>query len=158
MLKAQSHAGDIIWHLTWMADSALQRTEVVGAMGDMWTGEKVRLRGVEPDDWEGFRDLAQHTVDVRNADLVEPPRSEESFRMWTAERAERPPGGEAFRPLPEATLRAGFTAAAAAERAQGREPELDDIALVRSPDELAGLAGPHANCLEPVVRRFSGCR
>lgn len=58
----------------------------------MWTGEKVRLRGVEPEDWEGFRDLAQDTVDTRNADLVTPPRSAESFRSWTAERAGRPPG------------------------------------------------------------------
>lgn len=63
----------------------------------MWTGGKLRLRGVEPEDWEGFRDLAQNTVDVRNTDLVEPPRSDESFRSWTAERAGRPPGGEAFR-------------------------------------------------------------
>ncbi|MFJ9033243.1 GNAT family N-acetyltransferase [Streptomyces sp. NPDC102274] len=66
-------------------------------MSDMWTGEKVRLRGVEPEDWEGFRDMAQNTLDVRNADLVDPPRSAESFRSWTAERAGRPPGGEAFR-------------------------------------------------------------
>lgn len=66
-------------------------------MGDMWTGEKVRLRGVETEDWEDFRDLARNTVDTRNADLVEPPRSAESFRAWTAERAGRPPGGEAFR-------------------------------------------------------------
>lgn len=66
-------------------------------MSDMWTGEKVRLRGVEREDWEGFRDLARNTVDLRNADTVEPPRSDESFRSWTAERAGRPPGGDAFR-------------------------------------------------------------
>ena len=66
-------------------------------MGDMWTGERIRLRGVEPEDWEGFRDLARDTHDARNADLVEPPRSAESFRAWTAERAGRPPGGDAFR-------------------------------------------------------------
>ncbi|MCX5233385.1 GNAT family N-acetyltransferase [Streptomyces sp. NBC_00233] len=66
-------------------------------MSDMWTGEKVRLRGVEPEDWEGFRGLAQNTLDVRNADLVDPPRSAENFRSWTTERAGRPPGGEAFR-------------------------------------------------------------
>ncbi|HEY2509199.1 MAG TPA: GNAT family protein [Streptosporangiaceae bacterium] len=63
----------------------------------MWTGTKVRLRGVEPDDWEGFRDLAVDTNDARNADRVEPPRSAESFRSWTAERAGRAPGGDAFR-------------------------------------------------------------
>ncbi|MGM0344670.1 GNAT family N-acetyltransferase [Streptomyces sp. Adlamb9] len=66
-------------------------------MSDIWTGEKVRLRGVEPGDWEGFRDLARNTVDVRNSDLLEPPRSDEGFRAWTAERAGRPPGGDAFR-------------------------------------------------------------
>ncbi|WP_327328877.1 MULTISPECIES: GNAT family protein [unclassified Streptomyces] len=66
-------------------------------MNDMWTGGKVRLRGVEPEDWKGFRDLARNTADARAADQVEPPRSDESFRSWTAERARRPPGGEAFR-------------------------------------------------------------
>ncbi|MFS0694392.1 GNAT family N-acetyltransferase [Streptomyces nitrosporeus] len=66
-------------------------------MGDMWTGGKIRLRGVEPEDWEGFRDLARDTLDVRGSDLVEPPRSAEGFRLWTAERAGRPPGGGAFR-------------------------------------------------------------
>ncbi|MEW1866823.1 MULTISPECIES: NUDIX hydrolase [Streptomyces] len=60
--------------------------------------------------------------------------------------------------LPEVTLRAAFAMVAAAERVQGREPELDGIALVHSPDELAGLAGPHADYLDPIVRRFSGCR
>ncbi|MGW7201735.1 GNAT family N-acetyltransferase [Streptomyces chryseus] len=77
-------------------------------MSDMWIGEKVRLRGVEPEDWEGFHDLARRTVDVRNADLVEPPRSEESFRAWTAERAGRPPGGEAFRLVVEALADRSF--------------------------------------------------
>ncbi|MCX4965377.1 GNAT family N-acetyltransferase [Streptomyces sp. NBC_00654] len=66
-------------------------------MTDMWTGERIRLRGVEPEDWEGFRDLDRNTLDARGADLVEPPRSDESFRSWTAERAGRPPGGESFR-------------------------------------------------------------
>ncbi|MEW2624963.1 GNAT family protein [Streptomyces sp. NPDC048106] len=77
-------------------------------MSDMWTGEKVRLRGVEPGDWEGFRDLARHTVDVRNSDLVEPPRSDESFRSWTAERAGRPPGGAGFRLVIEALADGAF--------------------------------------------------
>ncbi|MFJ8750292.1 GNAT family N-acetyltransferase [Streptomyces sp. NPDC102441] len=71
-------------------------------MSDMWTGEKVRLRGVEPEDWEGFRNLARNTLDVRDADSADPPRSDGSFRSWTAERAGRPPGGEAFRLVVEA--------------------------------------------------------
>lgn len=84
----------------------------------------------------------------------------EDLKLWVVTRGENGSVGLTYLApaLPEATLRADFTAAAAAERAQGREPELDGIALVRSPDELAVLAGPHADYLEPVVRRFSGCR
>ncbi|MFI8105382.1 NUDIX hydrolase [Streptomyces sp. NPDC086023] len=58
-------------------------------------------------------------------------------------------------PLAEPAVRAAFSAAAAAERAQGREPELADIALVRSSQELANLPGPHADYLEPIIRRFA---
>ncbi|MEU1800390.1 NUDIX domain-containing protein [Streptomyces sp. NPDC019937] len=84
----------------------------------------------------------------------------EDLQPWVVTRGENGSIGLTYLApaLPEATLRAGFTAAAAAERAQGREPELDDIALVRSSDELAGLSGPHADYLEPIVRRFSGRR
>lgn len=82
------------------------------------------------------------------------------LRLWVVTRGENGSVGLTYLApaLSEATLRVDITAAAAAERVQGREPELDDIALVRSPDELAALAGPHADYLEPVVRRFAGCR
>lgn len=84
----------------------------------------------------------------------------EDLKLWVVTRGENGSIGLTYLApaLPEATLRADFAAAVAAERVQGREPELDDIALVRSPEELAGLAGPHADYLEPIVRRFSGCR
>ncbi|MFH8554497.1 NUDIX hydrolase [Streptomyces celluloflavus] len=84
----------------------------------------------------------------------------EGLKLWVVTRGENGSVGLTYLApaLPEAALRADFTAAAAAERAQGREPELDGIALVHSPDELAALAGPHADYLEPIVRCFSGCR
>ncbi|MFB6595214.1 GNAT family N-acetyltransferase [Streptomyces diastaticus] len=80
-------------------------------MGDTWTGEKVRLRGVEPEDWRGFRDLARDLDGVRAADLVRPPRSDEGFRAWTAERAGRPPGGETFRLVVEVVADGSFAGA-----------------------------------------------
>ncbi|MER5970523.1 NUDIX domain-containing protein [Streptomyces sp. NPDC002055] len=82
------------------------------------------------------------------------------LRLWVVTRGENGSVGLTYLApaLPDATLRADFTAAAAAEQAQGREPELDGIALVRSPDELAALSGPHADYLEPIVRRFFGHR
>ncbi|WP_243088213.1 hypothetical protein [Streptomyces sp. 891-h] len=83
----------------------------------------------------------------------------EELKLWVVSRGENGSVGLTYLApaLPEAMLRAGFAAVAAAERIQGREPELDDIALVHSPDELSGLAGPHADYLEPIVRRFVGC-
>lgn len=77
-------------------------------MSDMWTGEKVRLRGVEPEDWQGFRDLDRSSVDARNSGLVEAPRSDESFRSWTDSRAGRAPGGESFRLVVESVADGAF--------------------------------------------------
>ncbi|CAM5598642.1 hypothetical protein STENM36S_05050 [Streptomyces tendae] len=80
----------------------------------------------------------------------------EELELWVVTRGENGSVGLTYLApaLPEATLRAHFTAAAAAERVEGREAELDNIAFVRSPDELIGLKGPHADYLEPIVRRF----
>lgn len=84
----------------------------------------------------------------------------EDLRLWVVTRGENGSVGLTYLApaLSEAALRADFTAAAAAERVQGREPELDDIALVRSPDDLAALTGPHADYLKPIIHRFAGCR
>ena len=80
----------------------------------------------------------------------------EDLELWVATRGENGSVGLTYLapPLPEATLRAHFTAAAAAERSQGREPELDTLVLVGSADGLAGLDGPHADYLGPIVRPF----
>ncbi|MEU6483120.1 NUDIX hydrolase [Streptomyces sp. NPDC046887] len=77
------------------------------------------------------------------------------LRLWGVTRGENGSVGLTYLApaLPEAALRAGFTTAGEADRVQGRAPELDNVALVRSPDELAGLAGPHADYLAPLVRR-----
>lgn len=69
----------------------------MSTMNGIWAGATTRLRGVEPEDWQYFRALAEDAGDVRHADVVEPPRSAEGFRAWTVERAVRAPGGDAFR-------------------------------------------------------------
>ncbi|WP_254076488.1 NUDIX domain-containing protein [Streptomyces pacificus] len=81
----------------------------------------------------------------------------EALRLWVVTRGENGSIGLTYLApvLPEAAVRARFAAAVDAERARGREPELDGIALVRSPGELAGLSGPHADYLEPIVRRYA---
>lgn len=54
-------------------------------------------------------------------------------------------------PLPAPRVRERFDALVSAEAAAGREPELDRIALVRSPAGLAELRGPRVGYLEPVL-------
>ncbi|KOU37661.1 NUDIX hydrolase [Streptomyces sp. WM6378] len=79
------------------------------------------------------------------------------LRLWVVTRGENGSIGLTYLapPLSETALREGFAAASAAELALGGEPELDDIALVRSPAELACLSGPHADYLEPLVARYT---
>ncbi|MET8945152.1 NUDIX hydrolase [Streptomyces sp. NPDC004542] len=61
-------------------------------------------------------------------------------------------------PCPAPLLRERYADLAAAERAQGHDPEFDRITLIRSPDELSVLDGPRVDYLEPVVRHFARAR
>ncbi|MEV6483269.1 NUDIX domain-containing protein [Streptomyces sp. NPDC051576] len=94
------------------------------------------------------RELIEETgIDTRPDDLA----------FWNVTRAGNGSIGVLFRApaLPAAHLRERFAAATAAEHAQGREPELDRMALIHSTDQLPDLVGPHADYLEPIVRRYA---
>ncbi|MEJ3653710.1 GNAT family protein [Actinomycetes bacterium KLBMP 9759] len=56
-------------------------------MGSIFEGHLVRLRGIEPEDWEAFRSFDRHTDDMRNADIVHPPRSAAGYREWAQAQA-----------------------------------------------------------------------
>ncbi|MEU2159456.1 NUDIX domain-containing protein [Streptomyces sp. NPDC019396] len=114
-----------------------------------------------PQDGEGLEELDLAGQAARElSEELGLDASAEALRLWAVTRGENGSVGLTYLApaLPESAVRAAFAAAAAAERTQGREPELDAIALVRSPQELAGLSGPHADYLEPIVRRFTGGR
>ncbi|SMC58398.1 GNAT family N-acetyltransferase [Lentzea albidocapillata] len=51
-------------------------------MTSAWVGELVRLRGVEPEDWDAFQRFDENTDDMRRADRVHPPRSAAAQREW----------------------------------------------------------------------------
>lgn len=80
----------------------------------------------------------------------------EDLTLWAVSRGEHGSIGLVFRApsRPAPVLRERFEALVAAERSLGREPELDRIALLRSSAECGSLAGPHADYLAPVVRRW----
>ncbi|KAA0940768.1 GNAT family N-acetyltransferase [Streptomyces apricus] len=63
-------------------------------MTSFWTGKRVRLRGIEPDDWTAFMRFA--VDEERLGDLLQPPRSAEGFRTWAKEQAVAQSDGECF--------------------------------------------------------------
>jgi hypothetical protein len=52
-------------------------------------------------------------------------------------------------------VRERFSVVVSAETALGRAPELEKIAVVRSAADVACLAVPHVDYLEPLVRRYA---
>ncbi len=83
--------------------------------------------------------------------------SPDDLTFWNVTRAGNGGIGVLFRApsLPAKRLRECYEAMAAAETAQGRDPELDRIALIHSTAQLPDLMGPHADYLEPIVRRYT---
>ncbi|MFD8020408.1 GNAT family N-acetyltransferase [Streptomyces lavendulae] len=69
-------------------------------MTSFWVGKRVRLRGIEPGDAAAFMRFAEDEEGL--GDLVGPPRSAESYRVWASERAAAKPDGDRFQLAVEA--------------------------------------------------------
>ncbi|MGI5483933.1 GNAT family N-acetyltransferase [Streptomyces lavendofoliae] len=69
----------------------------MSAPGPFWTGRRVRLRGIEPEDWQAFMDFDAHSRHQRSLDVLHPPRSAERYHAWAAEQSVAPPAGDDFR-------------------------------------------------------------
>lgn len=63
-------------------------------MTSFWTGKRVRLRGIEPDDWTAFMRFAAD--EERLGDLLHPPRSAEGYRGWAKDQAAAKADGDCF--------------------------------------------------------------
>ncbi|MER6080948.1 GNAT family protein [Streptomyces sp. NPDC001833] len=70
-------------------------------MASSWTGDRVRLRAVEPDDWTAFMRFADD--DGRRGSRPDLPRSAESYRAWAKEQAVARGDDDRFRLAVEAT-------------------------------------------------------
>ncbi|MEV8533722.1 GNAT family protein [Streptomyces sp. NPDC051211] len=69
-------------------------------MASFWTGQRVHLRGIEPDDWTAFMRFSAD--EERLGDLLNPPRSAESYRAWAKEQAAAGSDGDRFQSAIEA--------------------------------------------------------
>jgi 8-oxo-dGTP pyrophosphatase MutT (NUDIX family) len=109
--------------------------------------------GNEPLDETGLRrHAARELVEETGIDT-----SPHRLELWAITRGRHGNIGVLYRApaRPVAVLAESFAAAVAAETALGREPEFAETSLVRSPADLDSLSGPHADYLEPVIRRYT---
>ena len=65
--------------------------------GYFWEGDHIRLRAVEPDDWQTFFDWNRDSDGARSSYHVPFPRSAEAARRWATETALRQAEGDVFR-------------------------------------------------------------
>ena len=63
----------------------------------IWQGERVRLRAIEPSDWEAYFAWNQDDEQARGVSSIPFPQSAEAVRQWAQQEATRKPEGDAFR-------------------------------------------------------------
>lgn len=63
----------------------------------IWQGERVRLRAIEPGDWETFFAWNRDDEQTRNLYFIPLPQSQEAVRRWAEQEAVRRPEGDNFR-------------------------------------------------------------
>lgn len=66
-------------------------------MSNLWEGERVRLRAVEPQDWAVFHRWGQDSETARSGYETGFPQSEEAARAWTERLAMSTPDSDQFR-------------------------------------------------------------
>ncbi|MGW5361948.1 GNAT family N-acetyltransferase [Actinopolymorpha pittospori] len=59
-------------------------------MTSIWVGDRVRLRGGEPEEWQLAMEFDQDATVMRNADRLHPPRSKAGYRKWAEANAGTP--------------------------------------------------------------------
>ncbi len=63
----------------------------------IWRGELVRLRAIEPGDWETYHAWNGDDTMTRNLWQIPFPQSRDAARRWAEEAAVKPPDGDNFR-------------------------------------------------------------
>ncbi|MFG2881246.1 GNAT family N-acetyltransferase [Streptomyces sp. NPDC048297] len=83
-------------------------------MATSWTGRRVRLRAVEPDDWTAFMRFADE--DGRRESRLDLPRSAESYRTWAKAQAVAECDDDCFRLAVETTATGELVGAVGSHR------------------------------------------
>ncbi|MFF5861046.1 GNAT family N-acetyltransferase [Streptomyces sp. NPDC012751] len=107
-------------------------------MASSWTGERVRLRAVEPDDWTAFARFADD--DGRRVGRLDPPRSAESHRAWAREQAVAARDGDRFRLAVETTTRAELVGTVGSHRTGTRSGWFEFDVMIGADHRRKGYA------------------
>jgi RimJ/RimL family protein N-acetyltransferase len=67
------------------------------ASASIWQGERVRLRAIEPSDWEAYFAWNQDDEQARSVSNIPFPQSAEAVRQWAQQEATSKREGDAFR-------------------------------------------------------------
>ena len=65
-------------------------------MTSFWTGDRVRLRGIEPEDWPTLMGFEAHSGHQRSNNALRPPAAAERYRTWAKEVAGAQSENDAF--------------------------------------------------------------
>ncbi|HEX8869449.1 MAG TPA: GNAT family protein [Lentzea sp.] len=65
-------------------------------MSSFWVGDLVRLRAIEPEDWQAFRQFDLNTTDQRRASMIQQPFSSARHREWAEQASLKKPDGDRF--------------------------------------------------------------
>ena len=107
-------------------------------MASFWTGNRVRLRAVEPDDWTAFARFADE--DGTRGGLVDLPRSAESYRAWAKQQAVAECEDDRFRLAVEATATGELVGTVGSHRTGPRSGWFEVDITIRSSHRRKGYA------------------
>lgn len=65
--------------------------------GSIWQGKRIRLRAIEPEDWQTYFAWDNDSEQARALYHIPLPRSQAATQRWTADEATRQPEHDAFR-------------------------------------------------------------
>ncbi|MEV5876272.1 GNAT family protein [Streptomyces sp. NPDC052101] len=127
-------------------------------MASFWKGERIRLRGIEPDDWAGFMRFAEDEENL--GDLLNPPRSAEGFRAWARAQAVAAPDGDCFQLAVEAVDTGELVGAVGSHHADARAGWFEYGVTIGADHRRNGYAAQAVVlllCFMFAERRFHKC-
>ena len=63
---------------------------------NIWQGERIRLRGIEPEDWRYHYEWDHNTDDARKSYWIPPPTSKDHAQRWAQQTAAREPQNDHY--------------------------------------------------------------